>query len=126
MLWAHAGEAQRQVARDQLAACVASHPGYVEAWVLLAAMAGLDGDADTAAAVRDDLLALRADDAIDTLEAGRIDEALIALAGAMGDPSDEYGVDARGKPIGGGKWTKGIKMAKNFGLTFQKVCLGTL
>ncbi|TFY50263.1 hypothetical protein EVG20_g11623, partial [Dentipellis fragilis] len=43
------------------------------------------------------------------------------IAEVLGDPSDEYGIDARGKSIGGGKWPKGIKMAKNVGFTFQKV-----
>lgn len=104
VLWATAGDAQRQVARDQLAACVASHPGYVEAWVLLAAMAGLDKDEDTAAAVRADLLALRADDAVGVVEAGMIDRALVALAGAMGDPSDELRAAIVRAPDGVGAW----------------------
>lgn len=40
----------------------------------------------------------------------------------LGDPSDAYGVDAQGGPIGGGPWPKGIKMAKAVGFQFPKVC----
>ncbi|KAI0309379.1 kinase-like domain-containing protein [Amylostereum chailletii] len=38
----------------------------------------------------------------------------------LGDPSDDYGLDARGKAIGGGKWPKGIKLGKSVGFTFPK------
>lgn len=39
----------------------------------------------------------------------------------LGDPVDDYGIDPRGKLIGGGKWPRGVKMAKTFGFAFQKV-----
>lgn len=39
----------------------------------------------------------------------------------LGDPSDQYGVDARGAYIGGGKWVRGIKMARSVGYQFPKV-----
>lgn len=39
----------------------------------------------------------------------------------LGDPSDEYGVDARGVANGGGKWVRGIKMARAVGYQFPKV-----
>ncbi|KAI0052892.1 kinase-like protein [Auriscalpium vulgare] len=39
----------------------------------------------------------------------------------LGDPCDDYGKDARGKSIGGGKWSKGIKLASSVGLVFEKV-----
>ncbi|KLO14462.1 kinase-like protein [Schizopora paradoxa] len=39
----------------------------------------------------------------------------------LGDPSDEYGVDSRNVAIGGGKWVKGIKMARTVGYTFPKL-----
>ena len=51
---------------------------------------------------------------------GEVDQ-VAKITEILGDPSDEYGKDARGKAIGGGKWSKGIKMAKNVGLTFKKV-----
>lgn len=37
----------------------------------------------------------------------------------LGDPVD-YGTDSRGKPLGGGKWNKGLKMAKQFNFAFPK------
>ncbi|KAI5124702.1 hypothetical protein M0805_004308 [Coniferiporia weirii] len=39
----------------------------------------------------------------------------------LGDPSDEYGVDARGTYNGGGKWVRGIKMARAVGYQFPKL-----
>lgn len=39
----------------------------------------------------------------------------------LGDPSDEYGVDARGVSNGGGKWLRGIKMARAVGYQFPKL-----
>lgn len=40
----------------------------------------------------------------------------------LGDPSDEHGVDNRGVAVGGGKWVKGVKMARSVGYIFPKVC----
>lgn len=39
----------------------------------------------------------------------------------LGDPSDVYGFDSHGRPRGGGKWSRGLKMAKHTGLVFEKV-----
>jgi serine/threonine protein kinase len=52
---------------------------------------------------------------------GQIDQ-VARICQILGDPCDEYGLDSRGKPIGGGKWSRGIKMAKGVGFAFQKVC----
>ena len=42
----------------------------------------------------------------------------------LGDPLDEYGLDSRGKPFGGGNWLRGLEMAKAVGFEFTKVsCL---
>jgi len=38
----------------------------------------------------------------------------------LGDPSD-YGFDSQGRPQGGGKWPRGLKIAKQSGLVFEKV-----
>lgn len=38
----------------------------------------------------------------------------------LGDPAD-YGSDARGRSLGGAKWSKGLKMAKQFNFAFPKV-----
>jgi len=40
----------------------------------------------------------------------------------LGDPSHEPVLDAYKSPIGGGKWSKGVKMAKAVGFAFPKVC----
>jgi meiosis induction protein kinase IME2/SME1 len=43
------------------------------------------------------------------------------ICDTLGDPSAEYGVDDRGRTIGGGSWNTGIKLAKNVGFSFPKV-----
>jgi meiosis induction protein kinase IME2/SME1 len=42
----------------------------------------------------------------------------------MGDPTTDYGVDERGRTVGGGTWVSGIKLAKNVGFSFPKVGSG--
>jgi hypothetical protein len=39
----------------------------------------------------------------------------------MGDPGGDYGVDERGREVGGGSWNSGIKLAKKVGFSFPKV-----
>lgn len=51
---------------------------------------------------------------------GQIDQ-VARICEILGDPSDEYGLDSHGHPLGGGKWSKGIKMAKAVGFAFPKV-----
>lgn len=51
---------------------------------------------------------------------GEIDQ-VARVCDLLGDPSDEYGLDPRGKSFGGGKWPRGIKMAKAVGFAFPKV-----
>jgi serine/threonine protein kinase len=47
---------------------------------------------------------------------------LFLITQVLGDPCDNYGIDGRGKPIGGGRWDGGVQMARdNFGFTFQNV-----
>jgi len=48
-------------------------------------------------------------------------EQIHLICGILGDPSDEYGVDKRGKPIGGGNWSRGLGMARARGFAFPKV-----
>jgi meiosis induction protein kinase IME2/SME1 len=52
---------------------------------------------------------------------GQIDQ-VARICEVLGDPTDEYGVDARGKAIGGGGWSGGIQMASEIGFTFPKAC----
>ena len=54
---------------------------------------------------------------------GQIDQ-VARICELLGDPSDEYAPDGRGKTVGGGKWSKGIKMAKAVGFAFPKVGVG--
>jgi serine/threonine protein kinase len=51
---------------------------------------------------------------------GQVDQ-IVRICEIMGDPSDQYGVDERGKSISGGKWSRGIKMARAAGFAFPKV-----
>jgi serine/threonine protein kinase len=46
---------------------------------------------------------------------------VVRIAQILGEPSDQYGTDARGKPFGGGKWDKGHKLAARVGFTFAPV-----
>lgn len=56
---------------------------------------------------------------------GEIDQ-VARICDLLGDPSDEYGLDSRGKSFGGGKWPRGIKMAKAVGFAFPKVSFSLL
>lgn len=51
---------------------------------------------------------------------GEIDQ-IIRICQFLGDPSDEYGVDPRGKSLGGGPWEEGVRIASKVGFTFPKV-----
>jgi serine/threonine protein kinase len=50
---------------------------------------------------------------------GQIDQ-IHKICEVLGDPAD-HSSDARGRFIGGGKWSKGLKMAKQFSFVFPKV-----
>lgn len=52
--------------------------------------------------------------------ASEIDQ-VYRICETLGDPSPDYGIDERGKVIGGGPWNTGIKLAKNVGFSFPKV-----
>ncbi|TBU48313.1 Pkinase-domain-containing protein [Dichomitus squalens] len=51
---------------------------------------------------------------------GEVDQ-VARICELLGDPCRDYGHDARGKPIGGGKWPRGVKMARQFGLSFPEI-----
>ncbi|CCM06749.1 uncharacterized protein FIBRA_09044 [Fibroporia radiculosa] len=51
---------------------------------------------------------------------GEMDQ-ILRICELLGDPCNDYGVDQRGKPVGGGKWSKGVKMAKAVGFAFPKI-----
>lgn len=78
-LWTHGGEEEQSVAREQLFECIEKHPDHVGSVTLLGAIAALDNDADTAAAVKDDLLSLRTKDGLDMSQQNGIENLLFAL-----------------------------------------------
>ena len=80
ILWAHGGEDERSVAREQLFECVENNPDHVGAVTLLGGMAALDGDDDATSAVREDLLTLRTKDGLNTKEQNDIETLLAAVA----------------------------------------------
>ncbi|KAG2752012.1 Pkinase-domain-containing protein [Suillus brevipes Sb2] len=49
---------------------------------------------------------------------GQIDQ-IHRICEVLGDPAD-HGTDVRGRSIGGGKWSRGLKMAKQFNFAFPK------
>ena len=89
VLWAQGGENEKSVAHDQLLECVERHPGHVGTVTLLGAIAVLSDDHDTAAAVRDDLLALRTQEGVDESERQLVDDLLLALAAHASDDASE-------------------------------------
>lgn len=52
--------------------------------------------------------------------AGEIDQ-VARICEVLGDPNHEYGVDERGRRIGGGLWKRGVQMAKRVGFKFPEV-----
>lgn len=52
---------------------------------------------------------------------GEVDQ-VARICDLLGDPVDDYGLDGRGKSIGGGRWPRGVKMAKAVGFSWPKVC----
>ena len=87
VLWAHGGAAERTAARDQLFECSEAHSEHAGVMTLLGAIAALDDDAETTAAVRADLAALRTSPALHAAEQSQIDSLLASLASL--DPSTE-------------------------------------
>ncbi|KAL4243465.1 hypothetical protein ABKN59_001243 [Abortiporus biennis] len=50
---------------------------------------------------------------------GEVDQ-VARICDVLGDPCDDYGIDTRGRPFGGGRWPRGVKMAKAVGFAFPK------
>ena len=80
VLWAKGGDEERNVAREQLFACVEKHPGHVHAIALLGTISVIDDDRDTIEAVASDLQSLRTGDALDLQQQGTITRLLTAIA----------------------------------------------
>ena len=80
VLWAHGGSEEKAAAREQLFECFESNPEHAGVMTLLGAIAALDNDEETTAAVRDDLVALRTNSKLQTADQAQIDSLLSALA----------------------------------------------
>ncbi|RXK39235.1 CMGC/RCK/MAK protein kinase [Tremella mesenterica] len=52
--------------------------------------------------------------------ASEVDQ-IYRLCGILGDPGTDYGVDERGRRIGGGVWNTGVKRAKADGFSYPKI-----
>lgn len=85
VLWSHGGNDEKAAAREQLFECAEAHPEHPAVTTLLGAIAALDNDTETAAAVKDDLVALRTKDTLQPTEREHIESLLLALAAL--DPS---------------------------------------
>jgi len=92
VLWAHGGSEEKTAAREQLFECFESNPEHPSVMTLLGAIAALDDDAETSAAVRDDLVALRTNPSLQAPEQSDIDSLLSALASL--NPNTEGDEDA--------------------------------
>lgn len=88
VLWAKGGEEEKNVARDQLFACVEQHNSHVPSIVLLGAIAALEDDKDTIDAVRDDLQGLRTNDKISRHDKESVETVLAAVATLEGSEAD--------------------------------------
>lgn len=80
VLWSTGGSEEKAVARDQLFSSVEQRPEHVASVTLLGAIARLEDDVDTAAAVRDDLLSLRTLEGVDAAARAQIAGLLAALS----------------------------------------------
>ncbi|KAF2481457.1 hypothetical protein BDY17DRAFT_301374 [Neohortaea acidophila] len=89
ILWAHGGEDEKTVAREQLFECVESWPEHVRSVTLLGAISALEDDAESMAAVEDDLVTLRTKHGLTMSERGEIENLLAACAALSVDsPAD--------------------------------------
>jgi len=88
VLWAKGGEEEKNVAKEQLFACIESHPHHVGAVVLLGAMAVVENDLETMEAVRSELMNMRTNEGLDTKTQQRIEKVLDAIA-ALSYTDDE-------------------------------------
>ncbi|KXS97600.1 hypothetical protein AC578_5744 [Pseudocercospora eumusae] len=89
MLWAQGGQAEKDVAREQLFEAVGKFPEHIGAVTLLGTIAALDDDTETTNAVKDDLLSLRTKDALSTKDLTGLESLLTALASLSTDGSVE-------------------------------------
>ncbi|KAJ5555165.1 hypothetical protein N7461_003635 [Penicillium sp. DV-2018c] len=82
VLWAKGGDENRSVAREQLHNCVVESPGHVGAVTLWAAIALLDKDRNTIAAVEPDLRSMVARQSIGLRDRAKVVKLLAAISAA--------------------------------------------
>ncbi|KAF7198118.1 Superkiller protein 3 [Pseudocercospora fuligena] len=87
VLWAQGGQAEKDVAREQLFEAVGKFPEHIGAVTLLGTIAALDDDTDTTSAVQDDLLSLRTKDSVSAKDLAGLEFLLSALSSLSTDGS---------------------------------------
>lgn len=80
VLWAKGGEEERDVARDQLFACIERHPDHLQSILLLGTIGVLDNSEDVVDAVLDDLQAVRGREKLDKASREKVDQLLSSIA----------------------------------------------
>ncbi|KAF2085425.1 TPR-like protein [Saccharata proteae CBS 121410] len=92
VLWAKGGTEEKNVAREQLFACVeeaqSQEKSHVGAVLLLGVMAAVEGDTDTMEAVKEDLENMRTREDVGAKELKRVETVLGAIA-SVSAPDDE-------------------------------------
>lgn len=88
ILWATGSVSSREKARDSLFDAIDAHPGHVQSVLLLGTISLLDGDAESLAAVTEDLQSLRTSAAIGDDEQAAVGEILRATAALMEEHAD--------------------------------------
>lgn len=80
VLWAKGGDEERDVAREQLFACIERHPDHLQSILLLGTIGVLDSNEDVAEAVLDDLQVARGTEGLDRFARHRVDQLLSSIA----------------------------------------------
>lgn len=80
VLWAKGGEEERDVAREQLFACIERHPDHLQSILLLGTIGVIDNNEDVVEAVLDDLQAVRGRENLDTIARHKVDQLLSSIA----------------------------------------------
>lgn len=80
VLWAKGDGNAREIAREQLFAAADTHPLHIGIVTLLGAMAVIDDDAETMAAIKDDLAHLRTSKDVTPAELARVEKVVEAIA----------------------------------------------
>lgn len=80
VLWAKGGEEERDVAREQLFACIERHPDHLQSILLLGTIGVLDNNEDVVEAVLDDLQVVRGREGLDRVARHKVDQLLSSIA----------------------------------------------